>query len=492
MKFKLASSIFASVTFSGISTNIQQAAARHATKLNAYNCAYSQNTSNIEASLGNPSLAPHVFKKYFPIAKIPLAYGGYKQIFDINGQMTEVLVTPKHFNALIAPEEELHLYGIPDRPTDEKQLKTWEQNWQNYQGGPVPYMIGAKLTENSSDLSTPSSTDPAQNQTTSSQQPIANTIPVSNQPSVAGYNWSGYVVHPPKNHKLSYVSADMQMQNIADNPDECPNHPWAASEWVGLGGFGYGHEYFIQAGEVQQQARSGLFSIFSTSPFQGPFYEYFNPTDSGEIVFPCMYYDLADWWNFSILYNSDSNGTFYLTAHDLSEKGQGVSFGNPTPNGACPASPLPNGKQPLYPEVTIALTNMSNLYNAEGPRATADWAIEQPARGSNGGSLYALGNFNIAQVKNAEAGYFKTSNQSGSLHNPYNFKLGTMGLYGCYNSHDEGEIGSCNKTVINTINAQGQPSTTVIPTPGKQGFDVEWHNCGLYSESHKPVVGKAE
>ena len=37
-----------------------------------------------------------------------------------------------------------------------------------------------------------------------------------------------------------------------------------------------------------------------------------------------------------------------------------------------------------------------------------------------------------------------------------------------------------------------QPSTTVVPTPGKQGFDVEWHNCGLYSRSHKPVVGKAE
>ena len=243
-------------------------------------------------------------------------------------------------------------------------------------------------------------------------------------------------------------------------------------------GTGGKSDYFIQAGEVQiqQQARSGLFSIFSTSPIQGPFYEYFNPTDSGEIVFPCMYYRLADWWNFSVLYNSGYGGIFYLTAHDLSEPRSAVSLANPAPNAGCPVTSR-SGKPELFSEVTIGLPGMASTYYNKGNSPAADWVIEQPGIGN--GNYFELGNFQLAQVKNAEAGYYKTSNQSGSLHNPYNFKLGNPSLFGCYNTNDEGEIGSCYNSLIDTFNAQGQYSTTVIPTPGKQGFDVRWNNCGI-------------
>jgi hypothetical protein len=195
---------------------------------------------------------------------------------------------------------------------------------------------------------------------------------------------------------------------------------------------------------------------------------------------------IADYGMLLARTNPDYRGIFYLTAHDLSEPRSAVSLANPAPNAGCPVTSR-SGKLELFSEVTIGLPGMASTYYNQGNSPAADWVIEQPAIGN--GNLFELGNFQLAQVKNAEAGYFKTSNQSGFIDNPYNFKLGTMGLNGCYNTSGKGEIGSCplNYSMIDTYNKAGQPSTTVVPTPGKQGFDVEWHNCGLYHGS-----GKAE
>jgi hypothetical protein len=121
---------------------------------------------------------------------------------------------------------------------------------------------------------------------------------------------------------------------------------------------------------------------------------------------------------------------------------------------------------------------MAKAYDSQPKSPTAEWIIEQ--RKMSDGNLYALRNFGIAQVKNAEAGYYKTSRQFGSIYNPTNFKLGTMGSYGCYNPIND-KLDSCSESQLDTYNVgRNQQSNTIIPTPGKQGFDVKWNNCGLY------------
>lgn len=460
MKFKLASSMFTYATFLGTSTAGLHRLTNHLSinKTNASSCAYNQNASSTQYSLGHPHLITGLYKKYFPIKRIPLAYGGFKEVFDIAGKFTYVLVTPKNFNALTAPDQELELYGIPDRPNNESDLKKWIENWQDYHGGSVPYMVGASITQTNTGLSESTASNPVQDQNSQlSQQPsnLQNSISTT-----ARNNWGGYIVDGPG--AMGYVSADMQMPNIAKNPDECPGYVWAASEWVGIGGATFPYS-FMQVGEVQVEK-----SYLNESPIQGPFYEYFDPTDSGEIVFPCMYYRLADWWNFSVEFNSEFGGTYYLTAHDLSEPRSHATLVNPVQNGACPLT-SPNGKQRLFSDITIAVTNMKAAFPT-GKNTPGEWIIEQPAL--NGSTLYALGNFQTAQVKNAEAGYYKNATGSGSTRQISNFKRGPISIYGCYTG-TEGIAGGCTPWEID-----GGLATQVIPTPAKQGFDVQWLNCG--------------
>lgn len=461
-RFKLATSMVASAAIGGIS----QMKAPHVLKLTRANwatCGYSQ------ADIGSNSVEK--YKKVFPIRDIPLPFGGYKEEFDINGKKVFALVTPPGFNTLKASNTELEIYGLQPRPSDEKSLKIWLEHFMHYHGARVPYLLAEDITSKNLHSSATANTIAPSAPTTNSSQ-LSHKASISNQAGGPS-NWGGYLVKPRNlsNEGMSYVSADMQMPNIFKIKGQCSN--WAASEWVGIGGYhGSGAEpYFMQAGEVQQEGHNHI---------NGPFLEYFDPKDSGEQVVPCMMFNLGDKWNFSISYDSKNNGTFIINFDDLSE---GQSYFSATSNQTgCPSF---NGKQEFFSDVTLELTGLSSAYGPSKKNNSAEWIVEDPTNGS--GQRYALGNFGIATVSNAQAGYYKNleGNQIGPFGPFDNFKVGSIANYDdCLPNSPKGYflIGHCYQLFMESPGGSSLADTSLINLK-RQGFFVKWEQCtGLIAE----------
>lgn len=64
--------------------------------------------------------------------------GGRDYVYIIDDIEHHCLVPPEGFSPLTATDEELARYCFPPRPTDEAQLKQWENQMKYYKSTPAP------------------------------------------------------------------------------------------------------------------------------------------------------------------------------------------------------------------------------------------------------------------------------------------------------------------------------------------------------------------